>query len=102
MESGSLQMEVRNYQGSLSEPSCCVFDAASGSQWVPRRTWVSLSGSKAQRTSWKDKQKECKSWSQAVVAYTFNSCTQEAEAGRSEFKAIQVYRVSSRTARATH
>jgi hypothetical protein len=36
---------------------------------------------------------------QAVVALTFNPSTQKAEAGRSEFKAILVYRLSSRTAR---
>jgi hypothetical protein len=41
--------------------------------------------------------------SQAVVADAFNPSTREAEAGRriSEFKASLVYRVSSRTARAT-
>jgi hypothetical protein len=39
----------------------------------------------------------------AVVVYTFNPSTQEAERGRqiSEFEASLVYRVSSRTARAT-
>jgi hypothetical protein len=38
-----------------------------------------------------------------VVAHTFNPSTWEAERGRriSEFKASLVYRVSSRTARAT-
>jgi hypothetical protein len=37
-----------------------------------------------------------------VVAHTFNPSTREAEAGRiSEFEASLVYRVSSRTARAT-
>jgi hypothetical protein len=40
---------------------------------------------------------------QVMVMYTFNPSTREAEAGRSlsEFKASLVYRVSSRTARAT-
>jgi hypothetical protein len=39
---------------------------------------------------------------QAVVAYTFNPSTWEAEARWiSEFEASLVYRVSSRTARAT-
>jgi hypothetical protein len=38
-----------------------------------------------------------------VVAHAFNPSTQEAEAGRSlEFEASLVYRVSSRTAKATH
>jgi hypothetical protein len=37
-----------------------------------------------------------------VVAHAFNPSTREAEAGISEFKASLVYRVSSRTARATH
>ena len=36
-----------------------------------------------------------------MVAHAFNPSTWEAEADRSEFKAILVYRVSSRTARAT-
>ena len=36
-----------------------------------------------------------------VVAYAFNLCTWQAEAGESEFKGSLVYRVSSRTARAT-
>jgi hypothetical protein len=36
-----------------------------------------------------------------VVAHAFNLSTQEAEAGRFEFEASLVYRVSSRTARAT-
>jgi hypothetical protein len=36
-----------------------------------------------------------------VVAHTFNPRTQEAEAGGSQFKASLVYRVGSRTARAT-
>jgi hypothetical protein len=35
-----------------------------------------------------------------VVAHTFNPSTQEAEAGRFEFEASLVYKVSSRTARA--
>jgi hypothetical protein len=34
-----------------------------------------------------------------MVARAYNSITQEAEAGRSEFKASLVYRVSSGTAR---
>jgi hypothetical protein len=34
----------------------------------------------------------------AMVAHAFNSSTQEAEVGRSEFKASLVYRLSSRTA----
>jgi hypothetical protein len=38
---------------------------------------------------------------QAVVAQAFNPSTWEAEAGGFEFKASLVYRVSSRTARAT-
>jgi hypothetical protein len=39
---------------------------------------------------------------EAVMAHTFNPSTWEAEAGEiSEFKASLVYRVSSRTARAT-
>jgi hypothetical protein len=38
----------------------------------------------------------------AVVVHAFNPSTREAEAGRSlEFKASLIYRVSSRTARAT-
>ena len=38
----------------------------------------------------------------AVVALNFGPCTHEAEAGRSlEFKTNMVYKVSSRTARAT-
>lgn len=37
----------------------------------------------------------------AVVLYTFNRSTQEAGAGRSEFQARLIYRVSYRTARAT-
>ena len=37
----------------------------------------------------------------AVVAHAFNPITWEAEAGISEFEASLVYRVSSRTARAT-
>jgi hypothetical protein len=36
-----------------------------------------------------------------VVALVFNPSTLEAEAGRSEFEASLVYRVTSRTARAT-
>jgi hypothetical protein len=36
-----------------------------------------------------------------VVAHSFNPSTQETEAGRSESKANLVYRVSSRTAKAT-
>ena len=36
-----------------------------------------------------------------MVAHTFNPSTWEAEAGRSEFEASLVYRVSSRTAKAT-
>jgi hypothetical protein len=36
-----------------------------------------------------------------VVVHAFNPSTQEAEAGRSEFEASLVYRVSSRIARAT-
>jgi hypothetical protein len=36
-----------------------------------------------------------------VVAHAFNPSTQEAEAGGFEFEASLVYRVSSRTARAT-
>lgn len=36
-----------------------------------------------------------------MVAYAFNLCTWQAEAGESEFKGSLVYRVSSRTARAT-
>jgi hypothetical protein len=39
--------------------------------------------------------------SRAVVAHAFNSSTWEAEAGGFEFSASLVYRVSSRTARAT-
>jgi hypothetical protein len=35
-----------------------------------------------------------------VVVHAFNPSTREAEAGRFEFKANLVYRVSSRTARA--
>jgi hypothetical protein len=35
-----------------------------------------------------------------VVAHAFNPSTREAEAGRSEFEASLVYKVSSRTARA--
>jgi hypothetical protein len=47
----------------------------------------------------KEKQQKM-SW--AVVAHTFNPSTWEAEAGGFlEFKASLVYRVSSRTARAT-
>jgi hypothetical protein len=43
-----------------------------------------------------------KPFCRAVVAHAFNPSTWEAEAGRfSEFKASLVYRVSSRTARAT-
>ena len=42
-----------------------------------------------------------KKLSQAVVAHAFNPNTLEAEAGRSEFKASPVYRVSSRTASST-
>jgi hypothetical protein len=37
----------------------------------------------------------------AVVAHAFKPITQEAEAGRSEFKASLFYRVSSRTTRVT-
>ena len=36
-----------------------------------------------------------------MVAHAFDSSTWEAEAGRFEFKASLVYRVNSRTARAT-
>ena len=36
-----------------------------------------------------------------MVSHAFNPSTWEAEADRSEFKAILVYRVSSRTVRAT-
>ena len=36
-----------------------------------------------------------------MVVHTFNPSTCEAEAGRSEFEASLVYRVSSKTARAT-
>jgi hypothetical protein len=36
-----------------------------------------------------------------VVVHAFNPSTQEAEAGLSEFKASLVYKVSSRTTRAT-
>jgi hypothetical protein len=39
------------------------------------------------------------SW--ALVAHTFNPSTQEEEAGGSEFKVSLVYRVNSKTARAT-
>jgi hypothetical protein len=38
---------------------------------------------------------------QVVVVHTFNSNSREAEAGRSQFKASLVYRVSSRIAKAT-
>jgi hypothetical protein len=36
-----------------------------------------------------------------LVAHTFNPSTEQAEAGRSEFKASLIHRWSSRTARAT-
>jgi hypothetical protein len=36
-----------------------------------------------------------------MVAHSFNPSTREAEAGEFEFKASLVYKVSSRTARAT-
>ena len=38
----------------------------------------------------------------AVVAHASNPSTSEAEAGKSEFEASLLYRVSSRTARATN
>ena len=41
------------------------------------------------------------SFSRAVVAHAFNPSSQETEAGGSLFKASLVYRVSSRTAKAT-
>jgi hypothetical protein len=43
-------------------------------------------------------QEEMKSWT--IVVHTFNSSTQEAKEGSSEFEASLVYRVSSRTAKA--
>jgi Tat protein secretion system quality control protein TatD with DNase activity len=48
------------------------------------------------------KERKKKKRGQAVVVHAFNSSMQEAEAGVSlEFEASLVYRVSSRTARAT-
>lgn len=40
-------------------------------------------------------------YSTGVVVYAFHFRTQEAEAGGSEFEANLVYKVNSRTARAT-
>jgi hypothetical protein len=65
-----------------------------------QRNPVSKQTNKQNNNNNKNNKRVCFSW--AVVAHAFNPSTQEAEAGGfSEFEASLVYKVSSRTAKAT-